>query len=127
MALAKQFVAQLDAVGGKFPVETGTLYYEVSCDSASQTLGQEFSSVLKDHLVVGLTVKNGIPARANGPALSCKIRIAGGEFQARRSRRPIRQAVGCRPASSRSPSRPPKTARPRSRWPTAGPKACSRG
>jgi hypothetical protein len=79
MALAKHFVAQFDAAEGKLASETGTLYYDLTADDPHQVLINELTALFKDHTIIGLNARNGIPSKPPGPALSCRVRLTGSD------------------------------------------------
>lgn len=79
-ALARQFVAGLDkapaadaAAASKAPFESGVLLYEVSGDAAAASA---FRAQLNGKTMLGLTTRDGIPARPEGPAVAFRVNIA---------------------------------------------------
>ena len=73
LALARSFVEKLD---GMTKGESGTILYEIKGSSAvTATLAKELASLLKDHSVLGLQAKAGVPASPDSPAVACKIVI----------------------------------------------------
>jgi hypothetical protein len=79
IALAQQFVARLsDRDDVSDPHETGTLYVEVdSADAATDALAADLRNILKESLVLGLVARDEVPKKPEGPAVACRIRLAG--------------------------------------------------
>jgi hypothetical protein len=79
LALAKQFVAQLEKAGAKDETaDPGMIYWEVIAqDPTERGLADELSKLLKDQVVLGLKVALGVPERPEGPALACRVRLVG--------------------------------------------------
>jgi hypothetical protein len=84
LALARQFVAELDAtdlVNAKkntsgFPTDHGTFYREVKADGEKATpIGETLRTLWGKAPVLGLTAKEGVPERPKGPALACRLEI----------------------------------------------------
>jgi hypothetical protein len=73
--LARTFVDRL----GALPEDrTGALLYEIKASGDSGVaLAEELKAVLKDHTVLGLKAVSGVPAAPKGPAVACKIAVAG--------------------------------------------------
>jgi hypothetical protein len=77
LTLARTFVDRL----GSLPAgESGTLFYEVnSAGTSGESLSAGLVDVLKNRTVLGLTVKQGVPAAPDSPALACKITVRGSD------------------------------------------------
>jgi hypothetical protein len=67
LALARQFVANLDAAAKG---DNGRVFVEVRGGSA---LAAELKGLLKDHAILGLKAEAGVPARPDGPAVAVTI------------------------------------------------------
>ena len=75
LALAQQFVAQLDSLPEG---ETGTLVYEVAAAPAGDAaVAGEIGGMLKGKVVLGLRTKSGVPTRPEGPSVACRIQVSG--------------------------------------------------
>jgi hypothetical protein len=75
LALAKHFVQQLGALPEG---ESGRLLIEVSAaDQDLTALASGLSQALKDQFVLGLKTELGVPATPTGPAVACRIQVAG--------------------------------------------------
>jgi hypothetical protein len=73
LALARDFANH--AAKGEIPVEgtdSGAIYLEVSGTGADELRG-----AIKDHAVLGLAVRSEIPRRPEGPAVCCRVSLAG--------------------------------------------------
>jgi hypothetical protein len=77
LALARQFVERLrEAQGEPLPGgESGVVYWELTTRQSDDALADRFRARLKDRTVLGLVAKVGIPAKPEGPALACRIRL----------------------------------------------------
>jgi len=77
VALAQSFVDHLDdATNG----ETGRLHFEIEgADDAGKVVAAEVTKALEGKTVLGVVAATGIPARPQGPALACRIRLTGTE------------------------------------------------
>jgi hypothetical protein len=79
LTLAKDFVAHLDAVQEK-DGETGSLLFEIEgADEATRAVATELTEVFRGKTVLGLQAKIGVPARPEGPAVACKVKLQGNE------------------------------------------------
>jgi hypothetical protein len=75
VALARQFVRRLD-VSALPAGESGVLYWDVTArDAGGKALAEEMKKLLDGQSVLGLTVKVGVPARPEGPALACRVAL----------------------------------------------------
>jgi len=97
LALAKAFVARLDAARGALADgESARVYWDVTASGAdNESIAADIRNILKEKVVVkdekgnvvkeydatvlGLVPKLGIPAKTDGPALSIKVRLTGTE------------------------------------------------
>jgi hypothetical protein len=56
--------------------ESGVLYWDVTArDAGGKALAEEMKKLLDGQNVLGLTVKVGVPARPEGPALACRVAL----------------------------------------------------
>jgi hypothetical protein len=79
LTLAKDFVARLDTLPDE---ETGRLLFEVNgTDNTSEALAAGVRTALKRKMVLGLLAEIGIPARPEGPAVACRVRLSASEAQ----------------------------------------------
>ena len=78
LTLAKDFVEHLD---GLTEGETGRLLIQLDgVDAASQAIASELGNALQSKTVLGLVAQVGeIPARPQGPAVACKVRVKANE------------------------------------------------
>jgi hypothetical protein len=77
LTLAKDFVARLDTLPDG---ESGKILFEVvGTDSASEAMATSIGAALKDKTVLGLQAVLGVPARPEGPAVACRVRLSHGE------------------------------------------------
>jgi hypothetical protein len=75
LTLARDFVEKLDTLPEG---ETGRLLIEVtSTDPASQEKVAALTKLLADKTVLGLNTVIGIPAKPEGPAVACRVRLDG--------------------------------------------------
>jgi hypothetical protein len=81
LALAEQFVARLDRQDGRAQAgQSGTIYYEVtSADTGGERLTREVARLLTDRGLLGLSAVERMPSRPEGPAIACRIALAGGQ------------------------------------------------
>jgi hypothetical protein len=79
VALARQFVdRQGDDQSARRVAETGTLFYDLSAtEPGRERLASDVRKLLDTHPLLGLTAQPGVPARPRGPALACRVEIAG--------------------------------------------------
>jgi len=74
LALAKDFVARLDTLPDG---ESGRILFEiVGTDPASEAMATTIGAVLNDKTVLGLHSALGVPARPEGPAVACRVRLS---------------------------------------------------
>jgi hypothetical protein len=79
LTLAKDFVDRLDTLPDE---ETGRLLFEVNgTDNTSEALAAGVRTALKRKMVLGLLAEIGIPARPEGPAVACRVRLSASEAQ----------------------------------------------
>jgi hypothetical protein len=77
LSLARQFVDRLDTLAGD---ETGTILFEVEgADEAGRAAAADLARELKGKSFLGLAARLGVPEKPEGPAVSCRVRVAGGE------------------------------------------------
>jgi hypothetical protein len=77
LSLAQDFVSHLDRL---VEGDSGRLLFQISgTGSAGQTMAAELSKVLQGKTVLGLQAETGIPARPDGPAVACRVRLNGSE------------------------------------------------
>jgi hypothetical protein len=77
LTLAQDFVEHLSALPEG---ESGRLLFQVvGTDAASQSMASELVETVKGKTVLGLQAAIGIPARPEGPAVACRVRLSGGE------------------------------------------------
>jgi hypothetical protein len=78
LTLAKYFVNHLDSLPDG---ETGHLLFQVdAADAASAQIAAEIGKALDGKSVLGLTGRVAqIPARPEGPAVACRVKVNGGE------------------------------------------------
>ncbi len=75
LTLARHFVEQLDRMPEG---ESGALLCEITAaDPALEPVAAELRRVLKDQYVLGVPVVPTVPAQPEGPAVACKVSIAG--------------------------------------------------
>ena len=75
LALARSLVDRIDRRAGGDP---GRLMVEVTPkDSGADALAEEIRAALRDRSMLGLAVEPGMPARPEGPAVGCGIRVNG--------------------------------------------------
>ena len=75
LTLARDFVEHLDTLPEG---ETGRVLFEVDgTDAASEAIAAELRTALRRKMVLGLVAEVGIPARPEGPAVACRVRIVG--------------------------------------------------
>jgi hypothetical protein len=73
LTLARDFVDRLQALPEG---ETGRLLFEVKgTDAASESMAAELNKAVDGKVILGLIAHAGIPARPDGPAVACKIRL----------------------------------------------------
>jgi len=78
LTLAKDFVEHLDALPKEG--ETGRMVFEVDgTDAASQSMAVEVKKAIRHKLVLGLLAEIGIPARPEGPAVACRVKLTASE------------------------------------------------
>jgi hypothetical protein len=83
IALARQFVAGLEKTEGPSSpsspqADPGRLYWEIKAESAPEReLADGLRALWEKSAVLGLTVKEGVPARPDGPALACRLEVSG--------------------------------------------------
>jgi hypothetical protein len=79
VALARQFVdRQGEAESAGRVTDTGTLFHNVSAaEPAQERLASDVRKLLDTRPLLGVTACPGVPARPNGPALACRVEIAG--------------------------------------------------
>jgi hypothetical protein len=76
LTLAQQFVARLGDAAT--PAESGALYLEIdSAGPATDALAGTLRAGLKDAVVLGLPVRGAIPEQPDGPAIACRLKLAG--------------------------------------------------
>ena len=77
LALARDFVEHLD----KLPEgELGSLLFQVDgIDARSAAMAAEIRKAVEGKTVLGLLAGSGIPARPEGPAVACRVRLTAGE------------------------------------------------
>jgi hypothetical protein len=86
IALARQFVARLDQAAAPAPAamdkssshaapfDPGLLYWEVKADGeAAREQAAGLRALWEKNPVLGLTAKEGVPAKPSAPALACRI------------------------------------------------------
>jgi hypothetical protein len=79
LTLAKDFVERLDTLSDG---ETGRLFVEVNgTDQTSEAVAAEVRAALKRKTVLGLLAEVGIPARPDGPAVACRVRLSASDAQ----------------------------------------------
>jgi hypothetical protein len=77
VTLAKDFVEHLDTLTDS---ESGRLLFDVDgTDEAAASLATELKKALRNKVVLGLRAVLGIPARPDGPAIACRVRLKGDE------------------------------------------------
>jgi hypothetical protein len=77
LVLAMDFVEHLTALPEG---ETGRILFEVEgTDEASATIADELQKTIRSKPVLGLLAEIGIPARPEGPAVACRVRVKDGE------------------------------------------------
>jgi hypothetical protein len=85
LALARQFVQQLDEPGDALPSEkpgsvneSGTLYFDVIAHNPEhKALATELRNLFADKIVLGLKAKSGVPDQPEGPAVACRVQLTG--------------------------------------------------
>ncbi|MFI5460969.1 MAG: hypothetical protein ACHRXM_36635, partial [Isosphaerales bacterium] len=78
LTLAKDFVEHLDALPKEG--ETGRMVFEVDgTDAASQSMAVEVKKAIRHKLVLGLLAEIGVPARPEGPAVACRVKLTASE------------------------------------------------
>jgi len=77
LALARQFVARLDAADGATPkADSGVLYWEVTAtDAKNDVVAARLRALLAKFNVLGLKAQAGIPDKPAGPSLACRIAL----------------------------------------------------
>jgi hypothetical protein len=89
LALARKFVADLgrrDDSSSEAQADPGLLYWEIKADGQQQTeLIEGLRKLWEKCPVLGLTAKEGIPARPDGPALSCQAEISDASIKVKLS------------------------------------------
>jgi hypothetical protein len=79
LALARQFVAELreqPSPSRSQQRESGTIFWELTTRRPeADTLERKLKSALQSQQLLGLATRAGVPARPQGPALACRIRI----------------------------------------------------
>ena len=74
LVMAKRFVQNLDLLGNG---ETGELRYEITATPELKAIADELAATLKGQLVLGLKAEAGVAEAPTGPAIGCKIALAG--------------------------------------------------
>ena len=73
LTMAQDFVDRLDSLSD---VESGSLLFQVdAADAKSQDLADELTKALKDKPILGLWAREGVPAKPDGPAVACRVRL----------------------------------------------------
>jgi hypothetical protein len=77
VTLARDFAEHLDGLQ-EGEGETGSLLFQVNgADAAGEVMAAELVKAVQGKTVLGLLAEIGIPARPNGPAVACQVRIKG--------------------------------------------------
>jgi len=77
LTLAQDFVDHLDTLPEG---ETGRLLFQADgSDAVSKSLAAELNNALNGKLILGLVSHIGVPARPEGPAVACRVRLTGKE------------------------------------------------
>jgi len=77
LTLARAFVEHLDALPEG---ETGQVLFEVEgTDAASEALATQVKNAIRQKMVLGLLAEVGIPARPEGPAVACRVKMSASE------------------------------------------------
>jgi hypothetical protein len=73
LTLAKDFVDRLDSLPEG---ESGRLIFEVDgTDPSTQSLAADVKAAIRHKFVLGLLAEVGIPARPEGPAVACRVKL----------------------------------------------------
>jgi hypothetical protein len=77
IALARRFVAELEQPEAKSPGhDPGLLYWKIEVDVEAHTaLCDGLRALWAKYLVLGLTAREEIPERPDGPALACRMQV----------------------------------------------------
>jgi hypothetical protein len=79
LALARDFVDHLDTIS---EWESGRILFDISgADGVAQAQAANLKKALEGKVVLGLRSGMGIPARPDGPALACLVRLTADEAQ----------------------------------------------
>jgi hypothetical protein len=77
LTLAQDFVEHLDTLPEE---ETGRMLFQISgTDAASEAMAAEVTNVVRGKTMLGLLAQMGIPARPEGPAVACRVRLTASE------------------------------------------------